>query len=126
MLRNFDTLLDNEAFTGCENNGIVAAGVLGSEKRNPIFKELLDYYDGKHFILGRGFYNTTPIPELMTKTLIKYGLTSDNRIQRLAHITVYPMEYFYPFNPYRDSGDCFTKNTYTNHHYSASWLNISN
>ena len=126
VLRNFDSLLDNEAFTGFENKGRIAAWIFGSEKGNPLFKEFLEYYNGRHFILGRGYYDTTPNPVPITKTLIKHGLTSDNKIQRLEHITVYPMEYFCPFNPFRKGEDCFTENTYANHHFNGTWLKISN
>lgn len=121
VLRSFDDLLDDEAFTGFEDKGRIAAWIFGSEKGNPIFKEFLDYYNGRHFILGRGYYDTTPNPVPITKTLMKHGLTSDNKIQRLEHITVYPMEYFCPFNPYRKGYDCFTENTYANHHFNGAW-----
>ena len=125
-LKKFDPLLENEAFTGFEDYGRVAAGILGSEKGNPIFKELLDYYKGRHFIIGSGVYDTVPMPELITRTLKKYGLTAENKIQNLGRITVYPIEYFYPFIPYIKEHNFFTENTVANHHYSGTWLKASN
>lgn len=126
VLKSFDSLLDNEAFTGFEDYGRIAAWIFGSEKGNPLFKELLDYYEGRHFIIGDGVYDMTPNPEPITRTLRKYGLTAENKIQNLGRITVYPMEYFCPFNPYRKGNDCFTEATMANHHFNGTWLKISN
>ena len=33
------------------------------------------------------------------------------------------MDYFCPFNPYRQGKDLFTKNTIVNHHFSGAWKN---
>ena len=126
VLKSFDPLLDNKAFTGFEDTGRIAAWIFGSEQGNPLFQEFLDYYEGRHFTIGSGMYDQTPNPVPITRTLIKHGLTSDNKIQRLDRITVYPTEYFCPFNSYRKGPDCFTENTYANHHFSGTWLKISN
>ena len=125
-LKRFDPLLENEAFTGFEDYGRVAAGILGSEKGNPLFKEFLDYYEGRQFIIGDGVYDIAPIPELMTRTLKKYGLTAENKIQHLGRITVYPIEYFYPYIPYIKEHNFFSENTIANHHYSGTWTKASN
>ena len=109
VLKNFDNLLNNKAFTGFESPGNIAAWIFGSEKGNPIFKEFLDYYDGRHFIFIPGHYDTTPNPVPITKILLKHGLKLNNDLQRLDNITVYPMEYFCPVNPYRKEGECFTE-----------------
>jgi len=37
-------------------------------------------------------------------------------------LTIYPIKYFYPYYYDKEfSPDCITKNTYTAHHWAASW-----
>ncbi|MBO6289840.1 MAG: hypothetical protein J6N45_05905, partial [Alphaproteobacteria bacterium] len=43
------------------------------------------------------------------------------------NITIFPREYFYPFNPFANKGETFTpecvkENTYTIHWWNASWV----
>ena len=125
-LKSFDPLLENEAFAGFEDYGRIGTCILGSEKGNPIFKEILDYYESRHFIIGSGVYDTTPNPEIITPILKKYGLTSENKIQNLGRITVYPIEYFCPYIPYIKEHNFFTENTMANHHFSGTWTKASN
>ena len=126
ILKNFDPLLKNEAFTGFEDYGRIAAWIFGSEKGNPLFKEFLDYYEGRHFIIGDGVYDTIPNPDIITPILKKYGLTAENKIQNLGRITVYPIEYFCPYIPYIKEHNFFTENTMANHHFNGAWLKASN
>lgn len=126
VIKRFDELLDNKAFTGFEDHNRVAAWIFGSEKGNPIFKEFMDDYDGRRFILGEGQYDTTPNPVPITKRLVEHGLQLNGEYQELDEITIYPMDYFCPFNPYRESGDCFTENAYANHHFNGAWKKASN
>ncbi len=126
ILKSFDDLLDNKAFTCFEDSNGIAAWIFGSEKMNPLFKEFMDDYNGRRFVLGEGQYDMTPNPVPITKCLVKHGLQINGKYQKLDYITVYPMEYFCPFNPYRDGGDCFTENTYANHHFNGAWKKTSN
>lgn len=121
VLRGLDELLCNKAFAGFEDKERIATCILGSEKRNPLFKEFMDDYVGRKFIIGGEMYDLTPNPVPITKRLIKQGLRLDGSYQKLKNITVYPMEYFCPFNPYRKSGDCFTEKTYCNHYFNGEW-----
>lgn len=125
VLRNIDALLDNKAFTGFENEDAVAAWIFGSEKGNPIFKEFLDDYKGRRFILGNGFYDMTPNPVPITNIMLKHGLKLNGKLQKLDLITIYPVDYFCPFYPYRKEL-YFTENTYVNHHFHDTWLKVSN
>ena len=126
VLKNFDDLLDNKGFTCFEDTNGIAAWIFGSEKGNPLFKEFMDDYEGRRFILGDGQYDTTPNPVPITKRLVEHGLQVNGEYQKLDQITVYPMDYFCPFNPYREGEDCFTENTYANHHFNGGWKKVSN
>lgn len=121
VLKNMDDLLNNRAFTGFEDTDRVAAWMFGSEKNNPLFKEFLDDYNGRHFIKPDGSYDLTPNPVPITKRMIEHGLKLDNSYQELDCITIYPMDYFCPFNPYREGKNCFTSNTYMNHLFNGKW-----
>lgn len=123
VLKSFNDLLHNKAFTCFEDEHRIAAFVLGSEKENPLFKELIEDYKDRKFILEGGIYDHTPNSVPVANRLIKHGLKTDGTYQVLDHITVYPMEYFCPFNPFRKGEDCFTENTYANHHFNAGWHN---
>lgn len=121
VLRNMDDLLLNKAFVGFEDIDRITAWMLGSEKGNDLFKEFLSEYDNKHFLLSNGKYDYTPNPVPLTRKMVEHGLRLDNSYQELDFITVYPMDYFCPYNPYRASGDCFSDNTYVNHYFSGAW-----
>lgn len=124
--KSFDELLDNKAFSGFEEIHKVSAWLFASEKGNPIFKEFMEDYDNRRFILGEGKYDTTPNPFPITKRLVNHGLELDGKLQRLESITIYPMDYFCPFNPYRAGSDCFSDNTYCSHHFDGAWIKHKN
>lgn len=124
VLKSFDDLLVNRAFAGFEDNDRIATCVLGSEKGNPLFLELLEEYHGRKFILGEGQYDLTPNPVPITRRLIAHSLCLNGARQELDEISIYPMDYFCPFNPYRKGADCFTDNTYANHHFNGTWKKV--
>lgn len=121
VLKKFDDLLNNRAFTCFENQDWVAAWIFGSEAGNPLFKEFMDDYNDRHFVLEDGSYDMTPNPRPITKRLVEHGLQLINEKQELQYITIYPMDYFCPFNPMRVPKEIFTENTYANHHFSGAW-----
>lgn len=121
VLKNLDNLLLNEAFTGFEDNDRIAAWIFGSEKNNPIFKEFLDHYTERSFVRPDGTFDMTPNPVPITKTLLKHGLILNDSLQELDHITVYPQDFFCPYNPSREPKYNFTSNTLVNHHFNGAW-----
>lgn len=61
-------------------------------------KEMLNYYEGLSFIREDGSFNTTTICIYFTEILKQYGLIGNGKMQRCGNITIYPKEYFCPFN----------------------------
>lgn len=123
VLKSFDDLLENKAFTGFEkNNSTVAAWLFGSVKGNPIFKEFLAYYAERPFILPDGSYDLTPNPFPITETCVKHGLVLDGNKQQLDFITIYPKDYFCPYNRATEELN-ITENTYTIHYFNGAWIN---
>ena len=86
-----------------------------------IYKEILNMYDNISFINSKGNDNLTTIVTYTTDLLKKYGLKDINSIQKCANIIIYPKEYFCPLD-YGTNKLSITENTYTIHHYNASWL----
>lgn len=118
VIRSFDDLLQNKAFAGFENEEFVASGLgFGAEPHNEAMRLMLEeykpYLDGQH--------GTAGCPILNTSALEKIGLVRDGNYQELSDITVYPKEYF---NPYDDPTGKLnsTRNTYSIHWYAKSWM----
>lgn len=118
VIKSFDSLLSDSAFFGFENNEYVASGLgFGSEAEHPVIQAMLDSYkpmlDGKHGVKG--------CPRLNTEALENLGLQRNGKKQRIAGATIYPSEWF---NPYDDPTGRLNKtdNTYSIHWYAKSWL----
>lgn len=118
LVKSLDDLLGNDAYFGFETKEYINTGVgFGAKKGNLAIKFLLDEYnqllDGTKEVIG--------CPILNTEGLVKLGLVRNGQLQKLAECTVYPAEYF---NPYDDPTGRLnkTKNTYSIHWYAKSWL----
>ncbi|MBQ9880339.1 MAG: glycosyl transferase [Clostridia bacterium] len=122
IVKSFDPLLSLSAFAGFQEGGEVALGLgFGAEAGSPVIKKLMDSYAGRHFISAGGEPDLTPSPRLNTATLVKeYGLRLDGTFQELDGITVFPADYFCP-KSFEDGIVRKTKNTYSIHHFDASW-----
>ena len=122
VIKRFDDLLQNTAFTSFEKNDqTVAAWIFGSEKKNPIFKEFLDYYTNRAFILPNGEYDLTPNPFPITNICVNHGLRLNGQKQELDYITIYPRDYFCPYNRATEELN-ITKNTYCIHYFNGAWI----
>ena len=136
LIRNPDFLLKNQAFFGFETDGTevsnpknadinsglaygsVASGLAyGSVASGLALKRMLDEYeqllDGKH--------GTVMCPQLNTQALEKIGLKRDGSYQKFSWGTVYPKDYF---NPYESTTGSLriTNNTVSIHWYMGSCL----
>lgn len=118
LLRPIDRLLENEAFFGFETPEFVASGLgFGSVAHGAAIEAMLREYD---FLLD-GTQGVRGCPALNTAALEKLGLVRDGSKQTVAGALILPVEYL---NPYESSTGRLnkTKNTYSIHWYSASWL----
>lgn len=120
VLKSFNNLLENRAFTGFESKGVVAAWIFGSEKNNPIFKEFMDYYSDRHFKKENGTYDMTPNTVPISKKCKEYGMKEENIQQKLKYITIYPEDYFCT-KSIIDGKIRITENSYTIHHFGGGW-----
>lgn len=118
LVKSLDDLLENDAYFGFETKEFINTGVgFGAKKGSIAVKTLLEEYnqllDGTKDVIG--------CPKLNTEGVIKLGLERNGQLQKLADCTVYPADYF---NPYDDPTGRLnkTKNTYSIHWYAKSWL----
>ena len=123
LLRPLDSLLSQNGFMGFQDDVLVASGLgFGAVKGHPVIRELLQDYDNLSFIGPDGSLDLTPCPDRNTKTLLRLGLKNNTgNIQNIQGMSVYPPEYFCPMNYYTGFIKR-TANTYSIHHYAASWV----
>lgn len=108
-------------FVGFESETTVNSGLIrGAAKGDMICREMLDSYEKDSFILENGEYNPCTVCERETAVLQKHGLVVNGELQVVADTTVFPTEYFNPKGG-NYGKDKITENTYTVHHYVASW-----
>lgn len=116
ILKNFDELLENKGFTSFQDIFYVWWSIFWAEKWNPILKEILEFYEKRK--------NKIIITFVFEKILKKYWLKKYNsENQFLENFTVYKKEYFYPYAFFENLKEAkITENTFTIHHFNASWL----
>lgn len=126
VVKSFNDVLEKGSFMGCENPVIeidvaVNPGIgCAAEPRLDFYKEVLDDYEKSSFLNEDGTLNLYTIVERTTDLLKKHGLENTTDIQCVADINIYPAEYFCPID-LRDGVLRITENTYSIHHYAASW-----
>ncbi len=123
MVRNFDGLLENEAYMGFEDEKYVNTGCgFGAVKGHAFISENMKVYDSETVVDENGNFAAISCPVYTTKLLNDAGLVNDDgKIQTISSVTVYPRDYLCPYN-YITGEMKMTQNTYSVHLYSMSWL----
>lgn len=114
VIKDITPLLNDNGFIGVDGNGVIAMETIGAVPNIPIFKKLMALYENEGFIMQNGQMNMIPCPQKCQPVL--YGKTQEE-----IGLTVYPKEYFYPYD-FMTKKTRMTDNTYTKHHYAASWM----
>ena len=130
VIKPFDDILETGAFMGCERDGVVSNEIkidvapglgLAAEPGLQLYREILDLYETLKFLQPDGSQNTKTVGEYTTNVLKLNGLKDINGIQNIEGITIYPKEYFNPFD--NATGKLtITENTHSIHWYSKSWM----
>ena len=124
LIRSLDELLELNGFAGFEQGTkYLALGLgFGAKKGDPFIKELRDLYTTRSFMDIDGRVDLTPNPKITTEYLEqvypKICLTQKGVLEN--GFTLFPTEYFCPMN-YETGKTIITKNTFSIHHYHASW-----
>ena len=121
LLKPLDSLLEGSGFMGFDEKGIVATGLgFGAEKENKIIEEFLNDYKDISFVQPDGSFDLTPCPDRNTATLQRLGMDTRISDQTFMGMRFLPSEYLCPMDYYTGK-KTITKNTYSIHHYCASW-----
>lgn len=125
LLKSLNPLIEKGGYMGFDDNGIVSTGLgFACEKGNELVGELLKDYDNIPFILEDGSYDITPCPDRNTKTLEKLGMDTNVKDQIFMGIHMLPEDYLCPLKYYTGK-KIITKNTYSIHHFCASWTSAT-
>lgn len=126
VIRNMDDLLAKGSFMGCEVDNIenysVAPGLgLAVEPQHSLYKEIIEQYLKLPFYIENHQINPFAVVRLTTQILIDHGLVKQQGIQHIEGITIYPPDYF---NPWDDALGKLNKtsNTRSIHWYSKTWM----
>lgn len=123
IIKPIDDILAKGPFMGLERNEpcCVAPGLgLAANPGLGLYKEILDFYKKKHFRKENGKLDITTVVDYTTEILKKHGLKPILGVQYVAGVYIYPVEYFSPMDVETRELK-ITNNTYTIHHYAASW-----
>lgn len=123
VIKSFDTLLHDEAFAGFETDKFVAPGLVlyAKEAHNSIIKATKEYYDSAKFLDADGNRIKKNVCGIFTGVIEGYGFIPNGKKQQCASMTIYPKEFFCPFD---DATGILTKteNTYSIHWYDKTWV----
>ena len=122
IIRPLDPLLTDHMFAGFENDKYVNTGLgFGAERHHDHVRRMLEIYGDLSFIKPDGGLDTTPCPQYNTQAMAQAGFVMNNTKQTQDCATLYPGEYFCP-KDYETKKLKITENTYSIHHFDASWM----
>ncbi len=122
VIKSFTPLLGHKCFVGFqqeeEHVDWINSAILGAQSGHHFLRRGMDvtvklFEDTGEFYRG---------PAVATLVLKEMGLSAYG-LQEIDGVTVYPVEYFYPYPWFgKFSPDCIKENTYCVHHWNGSWL----
>lgn len=134
VIRQMDDIIAKGAFMGFELDNVksekkvlsINPGVgLGAEKGNPIYAKILQGFEKLDYYLPDGTRNPFTMIPMVTRMMQDRGLALKDEMQTIDGITIYPNEYF---NPFDDITGVLRKtaNTRSIHWYAKTWIEASN
>ncbi len=120
LLRPLSEELFENDFVGFESETSVNSGlIMGASAGSKICEQMLESYGNDRFIKEDGSLNTYTVCQRMTSILVEQGLELNNQTQRVGDLVIYSSDYFNPRGV--DGKGEITANSYSIHHYNASW-----
>lgn len=125
IIKPIDDLIKENGYMGFDDNGVIATGLgFACEKGNELVGEMLADYDEISFIRPDGSYDITPCPDRNRETFKRLGMDLNIKDQIFMGIHILPEDYLCPVKYYTGK-KIITKNTYSIHHFSASWTSAA-
>ncbi|MBR6261907.1 MAG: glycosyl transferase [Prevotella sp.] len=130
VIRPMYDLIANGSFMGFEKDDVkhaekapvIAPGLgLYAELGNSVYAEILSHFEQMSFYLPDGTFNSYTMIPMVTELFQEKGLVLRDEQQTVAGITIYPNDYF---NPFDDITGVLRKtpNTRSIHWYAKSWI----
>ncbi len=120
LIKPIEPLIQNGGFMGYDEKGVISTGLgFAAEAGNEVIGELIKDYGGISFLLPDGTFDLTPCPDRNAKAFERLGVTKGT--SEIKGIKILTGDYLCPMNFYTGKIKK-TKNTYSIHHYCASWL----
>ena len=130
VLKSFDDLLNQDHFLCYENSEhkVPEVAAFGTCKESKWVKQILQYYQDRHFVNEDGSFQTTPLPLVSKSVLYENGITfaevqNISGFQQVSenNLAILPCDFFSP-KSYTTGKLKVTQNTYSIHRFSGSWL----
>lgn len=122
LVRDITTLCETcspfsaiEELTKTANTGLIVA----APRHNPVVAEVLASYAAMEFLDDPVFLRAHTVNEVFTRVLERHGFLRKDEMQKVDGWTILPSVAFNPV--YGFGGYHIKKDTYSVHHYSASW-----
>lgn len=122
VLKNLDPLLEYKGFCGFEDNEKLGTATLGCEPGFWVFKEWLNSYAKRRFILEDGRMDEEPNVYSLTRICKSRGLVMNGQVQNINDFQVFSSDYFSP-KSYVTGETHITQNSFTIHQFNESWRN---
>ncbi len=122
ILKNWDPLLQHDAFMGFEGTTHINLGLgFGATRGNKFIHDMLKIYQKIDFNSFKNRLNEITSPMLISSFLDEKGLIRNGEGQVINGLVLYPQDYFSPKSPITRFLN-ITKNTFSIHHYDATWV----
>lgn len=125
IIKPIDDLIKDNGYMGFDDKGVISTGLgFACEKGNELVKILLADYDDISFVRPDGSFDITPCPDRNTQTMVELGLDIHKKDQIFMGIRILPEDYLCPVKYYTGK-KIITENTYSIHHFCASWTSAT-
>ncbi len=124
VIAPFDDIMARGAFMGWEQSPVgvgVNSGLgIGAPAGLPLYREILDRYASMPYLGTDGHPLPGTVVRHVTDLLLGHGLRLEDTMQTVAGVTIYPHDYF---NPFDDATGrlTLTDNTRSIHRYDKTW-----
>ena len=122
VYKSLDEFLEEESFWGFEEKNYIATSTIGARSGNRLIKQFLDFYEGKSYTEMAKDVETSTNVQIVTRIFKEIGFEMNGERQSIDNIgTIYPQEYFSPYD-YINYYNKKTDKTNTMHHFYKSWV----
>ena len=122
VLKDFDdSILEKDCVLGFEEGNYIATSFMACKANHDLMKDFYNLYLNLNFVDENGQIISGTNVTKLTNMLCNKGLVRNNEFQEIEDITIYPQEYFSPY----DYGNCIYKITEKSicvHHFLVSWM----